>query len=214
MWNNSCLYVTKNNMSTTSPCPRYDCAWVLPFYKKWTTAVFNGKHYNFRFILNQKTSSFNTCTLTNSFWFYTLSKGFVYYYLVNNIFFQYNVYVFIIKYVSYSRVHIPLLYVNTKMNTLHKWFSPLSQHISASSFRFAKIAQSKMSDMFVSFRFPSLVCVFSLVVYSLLYSTKWIVINTLCEHIKLKLWKQSQFISNNYADYCKTCTALHSKFTV
>lgn len=45
---------------------------------------------------------------------------------------------------------------------LRRWLSPLSQHISANSFRFAKIAQSKMSEMVVSLRFTLIVGNFSL----------------------------------------------------
>lgn len=44
---------------------------------------------------------------------------------------------------TYLNLHI-------KKIILHKWLSPLSQQISAISFRFAKIAHSKMSEMSAS----------------------------------------------------------------
>lgn len=41
-------------------------------------------------------------------------------------------------------------YLNVQKKKLRKWLSPLSQQISAISFRFAKIAHSKMSEMSAS----------------------------------------------------------------
>lgn len=67
--------------------------------------------------------------------------------------------------------YIPIVFSFCKWTfKLRKWFSPLSQYISASSFRLAKIDHSKMSEIVASLRF--LLFVFDFSFLTVLYSTK------------------------------------------
>lgn len=67
--------------------------------------------------------------------------------------------------------YIPIVFSFCKWTfKLRKWFSPLSQYTSASSFRLAKIDHSKMSEIVASLRF--LLFVFDFSFLTVLYSTK------------------------------------------